>query len=98
MCYMWRRGSEVGVRELRQNLSVYLDRVKRGETLTVTEHRHVVAVLRPPAEVEDPLGALVAAGIATPARRRPVDLPKPVRSSSGRRMSQIVRDLGGDTV
>ena len=31
------RGLEgVGVRELRQNLSVYLDRVKLGETLNVT--------------------------------------------------------------
>ena len=30
--------ARVGVRELRQNLSVYLDRVKAGETLTVTEH------------------------------------------------------------
>jgi prevent-host-death family protein len=37
----------VGVRELRQNLSVYLDRVKNGETLTVTEHRQAVAVLGP---------------------------------------------------
>ena len=28
----------VGVRELRQNLSKYLDRVKAGESLVVTEH------------------------------------------------------------
>ena len=27
----------VGIRELRQNLSVYIDRVKAGETLEVTE-------------------------------------------------------------
>lgn len=39
MCYMAKRHSTtVGVRELRQNLSVYLDRVKKGEALTVTEH------------------------------------------------------------
>jgi prevent-host-death family protein len=37
----------VGVRELRQNLSRYLKRVKDGETLTVTERGHEVARLIP---------------------------------------------------
>jgi len=37
----------VGVRELRQNLSKYLERVKRGETLAVTERGHEVARLMP---------------------------------------------------
>lgn len=37
----------VGVRELRQNLSRYLERVKNDETLTVTERGHEVARLVP---------------------------------------------------
>jgi len=37
----------VGVRELRQNLSKYLDRVKAGEDLAVTEHGREVARLVP---------------------------------------------------
>jgi len=37
----------VGVRELRQNLSRYLDRVKDGEDLVVTEHGREVARLVP---------------------------------------------------
>jgi prevent-host-death family protein len=37
----------VPVRELRQNLSRYLDRVKAGEDLTVTEHGRPVARLVP---------------------------------------------------
>jgi prevent-host-death family protein len=37
----------VGVRELRQNLSRYLERVKQGETLTVTERGREVARLVP---------------------------------------------------
>lgn len=37
----------VGVRELRQNLSKYLRRVKEGEALTVTEHGRNVARLVP---------------------------------------------------
>ena len=39
--------AHVGVRELRQNLSRYLDRVKGGEALVVTEHGREVARLVP---------------------------------------------------
>jgi antitoxin (DNA-binding transcriptional repressor) of toxin-antitoxin stability system len=55
----------VGVRELRQNLSIYLDRVKAGETLRVTEFGRVVAILAPlPAEKLSPLERMVREGRA----------------------------------
>lgn len=55
----------VGVRELRQNLSVYLDRVKDGETLQVTEFGRVVALLAPlPAEKLSTLERMVREGRA----------------------------------
>lgn len=38
----------VGVRELRQNASVYLRRVAAGESITVTDRGVPVAVLIPP--------------------------------------------------
>lgn len=58
----------MGVRELRQNLSVYLRRVKEGVTLEVTEHGRPVARLSPlPAEEEDLLDRWIAEGKATPA-------------------------------
>lgn len=44
----------VGVRELRQNLSRYLARVKEGQTLTVTERGHEVARLVPSHPGVDP--------------------------------------------
>jgi prevent-host-death family protein len=44
----------VGVRELRQNLSRYLERVKDGETLTVTERGREVARLVPSRPDVDP--------------------------------------------
>jgi prevent-host-death family protein len=44
----------VGVRDLRQNLSRYLERVKQGETLTVTERGHEVARLVPSHRAIDP--------------------------------------------
>ncbi len=43
----------VGVRELRQNLSRYLERVRRGEVLPVTERGHEVARLVPSGPVAD---------------------------------------------
>jgi len=57
---------QVGVRELRQNLSVYLDRIKAGETLEVTEHGHPVGLLTPlPRASMSMLDRLVAEGRAT---------------------------------
>ena len=48
MCYIATHMSDkVGVRELRQNLSKYLDRVKDGEALVVTERGRQVARLIP---------------------------------------------------
>jgi len=75
MCYM-----TVGVRELRQNLSVYLDRVKVGETLQVTEFGRVVALLTPlPPKTMDVLERLVAEGKASAPTKslRNQPLPKP---------------------
>jgi antitoxin (DNA-binding transcriptional repressor) of toxin-antitoxin stability system len=55
----------VGVRELRQNLSIYLDKVKEGETLQVTEFGRVVALLSPlPAEKLSPFERMVREGRA----------------------------------
>jgi prevent-host-death family protein len=63
MCYM-DSGNRVGVRELRQNLSVYLRRVAAGESFEVTERGRRVAVLGPPPEESTPLGRLVSSGRA----------------------------------
>ena len=60
----------VGVRELRQNLSVYLRRVERGETLDVTEHGRPVARLSPaPPPEANVLERLSAEGRATASSR-----------------------------
>ena len=71
MCYMSesdQRPARVGVRELRQNLSVYLDRVKAGETLEVTEHGQPVARLTPNPPVRlSFLDQMIADGRVTPA-------------------------------
>lgn len=55
----------VGVRELRQNLSVYLRRVAAGHTFEVRAHGRAVAVLAPLPNAGTALDRLIAAGRAT---------------------------------
>jgi prevent-host-death family protein len=88
----------VGVRELRQNLSVYLARVRRGETLTVTERRQVVAVLAPAARSSDAVDRLVAEGRAVAPRRDSSARPRALRICIDTPLSRLVREAGEDTV
>jgi len=80
----------VGVRELRQNLSVYLDRIKKGEVLTVTEHGLDVALLRPLPPTTDIVGRLVAEGRAKHPTRSLHELPRPLTSKLKNPLSEIV--------
>ena len=97
MCYMATRAKTVGVRELRQNLSVYLTRVKQGQALTVTEHGQAVAELRPLPQ-EDHLQRLLADGRVAPARRSPAELPRPLRLKLARPVSALLQELRDDSV
>ena len=94
MCYMVSRtpSSTVGVRELRQNLSIYLDRVKTGEVLTVTEHGTAVAVLRPLTPPASPLDRLVAEGRGRKPRRELGSLPKAPKITLERPLSELIAD------
>ena len=69
--------SRVGVRELRQNLSIYLNRVKQGESLMVTEHGAVVAMLRPAPPAHSVIERMVADGRATAPTAPLTDRPAP---------------------
>ena len=86
-----RRRETVGVRELRQNLSVYLDRVKLGETLSVTEYGQVVAVLAPlPAATLTTLERLVGEGRASAPTRSLRSLPPATPGLAGAPRSEDV--------
>lgn len=60
---------EVGVRELKNNLSRYLDRVRLGEDVIVTERGRPVARLSALGQASDRLGELIAAGAVRPPQR-----------------------------
>ena len=88
--------ARVGVRELRQNLSVYLDRVKAGETLEVTEHGRPVAQLGPrPAKPTSIIDQLIADGRITPATvdHRAIPPPPSIPDPSGRTLTEILLEM-----
>lgn len=68
MCYCspvsdTRASHRIGIRELRQHASVYVDLVEKGQTVDITNRGRLVARLVPARDVESPLERLVAAGI-----------------------------------
>lgn len=92
MCVM-RRQSRVGVRELRQNLSVYLRRIAAGETLEVTERGHPVARLTPlPAETS--VDRMIADGRVIPAEGDLLALGPPLRPRrAAQPLSEVLQEM-----
>ena len=80
---------EVGVRELRNHLSRYLDRVRDGDELVVTDRGHAIARVVPVGG-ERVLDRLIAEGVVTPAREKRSRAPKPIKTKST--VSDLVRE------
>ncbi len=70
---------EVGIRELRNNLSRYLDRVREGEEVVVTDRGRAIARVLPVGN-ERVLDRLVAEGVVTPARRAKRRASTPIKT------------------
>ena len=90
--------ARVGVRELRQNLSVYLERVKAGETLEVTEHGRPVARLSPrPPDSMTPLERLIAEGRITSSDGDLLEVgPPPDPPPGALSITQVLLDMRSD--
>jgi prevent-host-death family protein len=94
VCYTMDR---VGIRELRQNLSVHLRRVKRGKSLEVTEHGRPVAVLSPLPKSVGTRELLIAGGKLEPARSTIADLGAPTASlKPSRSLTEALADERGE--
>ena len=92
MCYMSERGQgHVGVRELRQNLSVYLARVKAGVVDRDRAWREV-ARLVPLNSGASTIERLIAEGRARPSNGSLADLALPP-AVPGKPLSEILQEL-----
>lgn len=79
----------VGIKELRDKLSRHLADVRRGRTVTVTDHGQPIARIVP-VEAPTALERLIAEGHVTPASRRKRPSPEPVAVSG--QVSDLVDD------
>jgi prevent-host-death family protein len=90
------RPQRVGIRELRQNLSVYVKRVREeGRAYEVTERGEPVARLTP---LEDRptslIEQMIADGRITPATREWSEIPQPIRlPPGGPALSEILQRM-----
>lgn len=82
--------TETGIRDLRNHLSRYLDRVRDGEELTVTDRGRPIARIVPVDE-DDVFHRLVAEGLITRAARRSRQ-PPPGRVVPAGPVSGLVTD------
>lgn len=70
---------EVGIRELRDHLSRYLEQVQQGEEITVTDRGKAVARILP-LSGERTIDRLIREGLVAPARRpKRRELPPPIK-------------------
>jgi prevent-host-death family protein len=74
---------EVGIRELRADLSRYLKRVREGEEIVVTDRGNPIAKISP-TNGRSRIDELIAAGVVTPPTNRgPRTVPKPIKIRGG---------------
>lgn len=84
--------SKVGIRELRQNLSVYVRRLRRGERFEVTDRGRPVGLLLPLPKKLSPLERLIAEGRATRPVGSLLDLPPPRGEVSTKASDALIAD------
>jgi prevent-host-death family protein len=95
MCYV--AGMEaVSIRELSGNASAVIRRVSGGETVQVTSHGTVVAVIMPVGQRERAHAALVSAGVLTggSGNLAAILTPGPISLRGGqRRAAEVLAEL-----
>ena len=82
---------EVGVRELRDNLSKWIARAKRGQDILITERGKPVARLTH-VEESPALERLIAKGIVTPARNPKTKIRRNDLIKTKGSVSDLVKD------
>jgi prevent-host-death family protein len=83
--------TKVGVRQLKNQLSHFLARVRKGEVLAVTQRGREIAILSPASSAAVPkeLAEMVAAGLAEWKGGKPAGAAHPEKVH-GRRISSLI--------
>ncbi len=85
--------TQIGIRELRQHASIYVDLAEKGYTVDITNRGRLVAQLIPAKELDSPLERWIAAGLIEPAEEPGgvADI-EPYPSAGGRTASEVLRE------
>lgn len=83
--------SRIGIRELRQHASRYLERVRHGETIQVTDNGTLVAELVPIGGARTVRERLLRDGLLIAAARS-FEIPQPVPTDAGSPSSAEILD------
>jgi prevent-host-death family protein len=91
--------TQIGVRELRQHASRWLERVEAGESFEVTSNGRPIARLVPIEAGESVIDRLVREGKATRGTGNWKDLPPPpLLPPDGRPLSEVLDEMREDKI
>lgn len=89
----------VGVRELKANLSAYLEKAQKGQTIIITSHGKPVAQLTPASEeLMARVKALQAAGLISWSGKKPVVRKPAIVNRSGKLVSDIYLEMQNESI
>ena len=85
---------KIGIRELKENMSRYMKRVKTGERIVVTDRKKEIAVIIPLGEKagKEKLYELIQRGVASWSGNIPAGMPKRIVSKKGSVSSAVIED------
>jgi prevent-host-death family protein len=86
--------TKVGIRELKENLSKYIAKVKSGQSIVITEHGKPVGRIIPEGQsLEERVEALRQAGVIAWNGKKLGDIKPPAKNRSDKLASDIVIEM-----
>lgn len=86
--------TKVGIRELKENLSKYIAKVKGGQSIVITEYGKPVGRIIPETKsLEEHINALVQAGVIAWNGKKLKDIEPPVTNHSNQLASDIITEM-----
>ncbi len=84
----------IGIRELKENLSRYMKRVKSGERIIVTDRKKEIAIIMPLGKIakEEKIYQLIQRGVASWSGGKPVGIPRRVVSRGKSVSGAVIED------
>ena len=84
----------IGIRELKENLSRYMKRVKTGERIIVTDRKKEIAIIMPLAKKsgEEKIYKLIQRGVACWSGGKPKGMPARIVSRGKSVSSAVIED------